>query len=234
VSKRPKGKTFADIVREVEQQPVVPERDYSGVVDPSGKRWHRDEAEVSPARALELAGDGASVAWDNCGCGGYCGFDWYTPEDVARMVAAGTPEVSRHTKRRRGAASASGPVATETFWSLLRTPCGGATSSAVERPSSRLHLDRGYAGQGGHGGRAAGMVAARPRPAERAACDLRAIGIGDLRSGAVTSGTFPDTAKGRRSGPDLRFHRGESGQGRGRTADLPIFRHGPEPDVPRS
>jgi hypothetical protein len=102
VSKRPKGKTFADVVRAVEQQPVVPESDYSGVVDPSGKRWHRDEAEVSPARALELAGDGASVAWDNCGCGGYCGFDWYTPEDVARMVAAGTPEVSRHTKRRRG------------------------------------------------------------------------------------------------------------------------------------
>jgi hypothetical protein len=100
MSKRPKGKTFADIVREVEQQPVVPERDYSGVVDPSGRRWHRDEAEVSPARALELAGDGASVAWDNCGFG-CCDFYWYTPEDVARMVAAGTPKV-RQTKRRKG------------------------------------------------------------------------------------------------------------------------------------
>jgi hypothetical protein len=100
VSKRPKGKTFADVVREVEQQPVVPDPDYSGIVDPSGKRWHRDEAEVSPARALELAGDGASVAWDNCGFG-CCPFYWYTPEDVARMVAAGTPEV-RRTKRRRG------------------------------------------------------------------------------------------------------------------------------------
>jgi hypothetical protein len=104
VIKRPKGKTFADVVREVEQQPVVPEPDYSGIVDPSGKRWHRHEAEVSPARALELARAGTPVAWDDCGCGGYCGFDWYTPEDVARMVAAGTPKV-RHTKRRKGSLS---------------------------------------------------------------------------------------------------------------------------------
>jgi len=101
VSKDPKGKTFAEVVREVEQQPVVPARDYSGVVDPGGRRWHRHLAEISPARALELAKEGAPIAWDPCGCGGYCGFGWYAANDVARMVAAGTPNV-RHTKRRRG------------------------------------------------------------------------------------------------------------------------------------
>lgn len=101
VSKRPKGKTFAEVVREVEQQPVAPVRDYSGVVDPGGTRWHQHLAEISPARALDLAREGASIAGDPCGCGGYCGFDWYGPEDVARMLLAGTPKV-RRTKRRQG------------------------------------------------------------------------------------------------------------------------------------
>jgi hypothetical protein len=101
VGKHSKGKTFADIVREVEDEPVVPAPDYSGVVDPTGKRWHRQEAEISPARALELAKSGARVAWDPCGCGGYCGFDWYGAEEVARMVASGTPTV-RQSKRHNG------------------------------------------------------------------------------------------------------------------------------------
>ena len=104
MGQHPKGKTFADVVREVEQQPVVPVPDHSGVVDPSGKRWHRHLAEISPARALELAREGAPIAWDACGCGGYCGFDWYSTEDVARMVAAGNPKV-RRTKRRKGSLS---------------------------------------------------------------------------------------------------------------------------------
>lgn len=96
-----RGKTFAETVREVQGQPVVPEVDRSGAVDPSGKRWHQHLAQISPARALELAMAGAAVAWDPCGCGGYCGFDWYGAEDVARMVKSGTPKV-RCTKRRKG------------------------------------------------------------------------------------------------------------------------------------
>ena len=57
------GSPFAEVVREVEQQPVVPADDYSGVVDPSGRRWHQHLAEISPARALELAKEGAPIAW---------------------------------------------------------------------------------------------------------------------------------------------------------------------------
>ena len=101
MSRQPKAKPFAEVVREVEQQPVATVRDYSGVVDPNGRRWHQHLAEISPARALELVKEGAPVAWDPCGCGGYCGFDWFAADDVARMVAAGTPTV-RHTKRKRG------------------------------------------------------------------------------------------------------------------------------------
>jgi hypothetical protein len=101
VGKQSKGQTFAEMVREVEQQPAVPVIDYSGVTDPSGTRWHQDLAQISPGRALDLASGGARIAWDRCGCGGYCGFDWYAPEDEARMVAAGVPKV-RATKRRHG------------------------------------------------------------------------------------------------------------------------------------
>lgn len=88
-------------MRDVELNPAEPLPDYTGVVDPHGRRWHRDLAQISPARALELVQAGAQVAWDPCGCGGYCGFDWFTAEDTARMVAAGTPKV-KSTKRRRG------------------------------------------------------------------------------------------------------------------------------------
>lgn len=101
MGKHLKGRTFADIVRDVEAEPVVPEVDRSGVVDPSGNRWHQHLADISPTQALELAKNGASIAWDPCGCGGYCGFDWYGAAEVARMVAAGTPKV-RCTKRRKG------------------------------------------------------------------------------------------------------------------------------------
>jgi hypothetical protein len=93
VSKEPKGKTFAEIVREVEDQPVVPVADRTGVVDPSGRRWHQHVARITPARALELASQGATVAWDPCGCGGYCPFDWFGVDDVAALVASGKPSI---------------------------------------------------------------------------------------------------------------------------------------------
>ena len=101
VSKQPKGKTFAEMVRQVEKQPFVPAADYSGVVDPSGRRWREHLRQISPARALELAREGASVAWDSCGCGGFCGFAWYGTEEVARMIRSGAPVVWS-TKKRRG------------------------------------------------------------------------------------------------------------------------------------
>ena len=41
------------------------------------------------------------MAWDPYGCGGYCGFRWFNPDQVALLVSSGTPTV-RHTKRRRG------------------------------------------------------------------------------------------------------------------------------------
>ena len=101
MSKRPRTPTFAEIVREVEQAPPPRVDDRSGVVDRDGTRWHQTAGEISPGRAFQLAAEGAAVAWDPCGCGGYCGFDWFGADEVARLVAAGRPTV-RDTKRHQG------------------------------------------------------------------------------------------------------------------------------------
>jgi len=85
----------------VREQPVVPEPDRDGVRDPDGVRWTMSRQSISAGKAQHLAEAGAAVAWDPCGCGGYCGFDWFTGDQTAQMVAAGTPTV-RNTKRRRG------------------------------------------------------------------------------------------------------------------------------------
>src|SRR4051812_6859012 len=57
------------------------------------KRWRPARArcdpvgQVSPARVLELAVDGAVAEWDWCGCG----FEWYTAKDVVEMASSGPP-----------------------------------------------------------------------------------------------------------------------------------------------
>lgn len=101
MSKRAARRTFAEIVREVEETPAAPEPRAGGVEDPFGTYWTPQNGEITPSQALDLAGAGAAVAWDPCGCGGYCGFTWFDQQQVDRLVAAGAPTI-RHTKRRRG------------------------------------------------------------------------------------------------------------------------------------
>lgn len=100
VSERAPRQPFAEIVREVLQTPAKPEPRTGGITDPSGTYW-RPDTQISPTEALALAAGGASVAWDECGCGGYCGFRWFSTDEVTWLVAAGAPTV-RRTKRRRG------------------------------------------------------------------------------------------------------------------------------------
>lgn len=94
-------RSFADIVAEVREQPAAVEPLPTGVVDPEGTRWHPGTSSISEGQAHALVERGARVAWDPCGCGGYCGFTWFGPEDAAQLVAAGTPKV-RRTSRHRG------------------------------------------------------------------------------------------------------------------------------------
>jgi hypothetical protein len=99
--------TFADIVRDVEEHPAVvkdatgPDLSSGRAKGPDGRVWNRVADTISEERALELAEAGAAVAYDPCGCGGYCGLDWFTPEQVAALAAGGPPTV-KNTKRRSG------------------------------------------------------------------------------------------------------------------------------------
>lgn len=110
MGKRRPQQSFADIVREVEAapEPPKPER-HAGLypdefVDKDNRHYVLVTEDVSEERALEAARTGALVVWDTCGCGGYCGMEWFTADDVQRMVASGRPNISR-TKRRRGSVS---------------------------------------------------------------------------------------------------------------------------------
>lgn len=73
-------------------------------IDQEGRKYALVQGEVSEDRAYEAAKAGATVVWDPCGCGGACGLDWYSREDVARMVAWGPPDI-RSKRRRRGSIS---------------------------------------------------------------------------------------------------------------------------------
>ena len=105
MGRRTPRQTFAEVLREIEQTPAAAERPSAGgTTDPDGTSWLPVAARIDPGRALSLAAAGARVAWDPCGCGGYCGFDWFSPTEVARLVAAGIPVV-RNNRRKYGSLS---------------------------------------------------------------------------------------------------------------------------------
>jgi hypothetical protein len=104
--------TFADIVREVAAPKPAPLPEPRGpgftpegwLVDQAGRQYVRVAADISAARALLIAREGAVIVWDSCGCGGYCPLTWFAGDDVSRLVAAGTPRI-RRTKSKHGLAS---------------------------------------------------------------------------------------------------------------------------------
>lgn len=107
MDRQDKRKTFADIVREVQSAPVdEPSREAPGLhddgrfVDQEGRSHALTHQELSEKEAHRAAKDGASVVWDSCGCGGGCGFEWFSEEDVTRMASWGPPYI-----RRRGSIS---------------------------------------------------------------------------------------------------------------------------------
>lgn len=55
-----------------------------------GSAWfERVRGDLSLSRATELLQDGADVAIDPCGCGGFCGYDWIDAEGMARIRRIG-------------------------------------------------------------------------------------------------------------------------------------------------
>jgi hypothetical protein len=60
-----------------------------GAVDADGRWYDRADEELDDAAALEVIRAGAVVLVDDCGCGGGCGYQWPTPDQLAALVAAG-------------------------------------------------------------------------------------------------------------------------------------------------
>jgi hypothetical protein len=97
-------RTFAETVAEVRATPrreprVSPGRhgDYWGDLD--GYRYKLVRYGLAPEDAQRMAGQGALVVYDACGCGGTeCKLDWLTEAEVRQIAESGPPDLhpSKH------------------------------------------------------------------------------------------------------------------------------------------
>lgn len=85
--------TFAAVVDDLQRRPPAPTPDdRSRLRSPDGRVFFPSVDELSPAEAAAMVAAGATVAWDSCGCQGYCGMEWFPATDNARFLRAGPPE----------------------------------------------------------------------------------------------------------------------------------------------
>jgi hypothetical protein len=75
------------------------------VITPEQRAYVQVARDISSAAAFDAAAAGARLAWDPCGCNGYCGLSWFDEAEVARLVASGRPTI-RRTKKADGSISA--------------------------------------------------------------------------------------------------------------------------------
>jgi hypothetical protein len=68
-----------------------------------GSAYQLVSSSVEPAEAMRLVAEGAAVAFDECACGGTCGFIWASHDE--RVSLAQTPPVLRSHKGLDGALS---------------------------------------------------------------------------------------------------------------------------------
>ena len=93
--------SFSDVVAEVRSRPVIPPTIVAGIgrdeafTDSSGRRYELVDDKVSAAEALARIASADVVAWDDCGCGGDCGFVWLDKAQIAALAAAGEPITHR-------------------------------------------------------------------------------------------------------------------------------------------
>ncbi|MCE0534361.1 hypothetical protein LWF15_02455 [Kineosporia rhizophila] len=93
MAKKPRSVPFEQIAQQVAGAPSV-----SAPFDlraPGGRGYRLLENNVSPERVRDIGRDGVPLGWDACGCGGDCGYRWYSAEQVSRAAAAATPESGR-------------------------------------------------------------------------------------------------------------------------------------------
>lgn len=99
--------TFTELVDQLRKQSAVqqsrpltrPSRPgiyEAGVVDTLGHWYDRTDEALDDTAALTVIRAGAVVLVDDCGCGGGCGYQWPTVDQLAALVAAGP--IQRHKK----------------------------------------------------------------------------------------------------------------------------------------
>jgi hypothetical protein len=66
---------------------VVVEAESRGdrIVSPEGVAFARVTSKLSGARATEAVRAGAQLAWDSCGCEGFCDLQWIEPGRVSQV-----------------------------------------------------------------------------------------------------------------------------------------------------
>jgi hypothetical protein len=65
---------------------------------PDGRAYRLADARLNPRRAYELVVAGAVVAFDDCGCDGFCGLAWVDHDELQRLVRHGPPRIRRKGK----------------------------------------------------------------------------------------------------------------------------------------
>jgi hypothetical protein len=109
MAKKPRGRTFADLAKEPTWGEA--ERSRSGehavrpgmfnrggeFFDPSGRLLVLKQQAVGPAEAVQRVSDGALVAFEGCGCGGWagCAPEWFTGDRLLRLRTGPGPRFVR-------------------------------------------------------------------------------------------------------------------------------------------
>jgi hypothetical protein len=98
--------TLREIVADLDASPAPLEPDqvvpgkYSGdtLYDPDGHALvEAGERALTPDEVRAAVQGGARLAWDDCGCGGYCNeITWPEPSALADAAAAGSPRYGKN------------------------------------------------------------------------------------------------------------------------------------------
>ena len=92
-SRQTTGPVFADIVEDFKAAPAPTRPPRGQLIGPDGRCFYSVERELDPITAVALVADGAIVAWDSCGCQGYCELLWFEDSDRAELIRPGPPEL---------------------------------------------------------------------------------------------------------------------------------------------
>jgi hypothetical protein len=99
VSHARRQKTFVQTMTDAKSHPTAPVRPVPGR-NRTGDRWVGLDGKVyslvndalTPGEAKHLAGMGANIVYDACGCGGAeCQLDWLTTAEVRTLASAAPP-----------------------------------------------------------------------------------------------------------------------------------------------